>query len=209
MRIGGRKPSGSRLTSIGEVPVVVATRLTIGPARRCRVLGWSLAYAIAGLIAPPAPAVAEAVKGSRVEFNRDIRPILSENCFSCHGPDKNRRKAKLRLDERASAVAKEAIVPGKPDESELVARIFSDDAEEVMPPPSSHKTLTPAQKELLKAGSPRGPSISRTGRTSRRSARGPAGEARGMGPQPDRRVHPRHPGSQRDSARRPRPTGAP
>jgi hypothetical protein len=85
----------------------------------------------------------------KVEFNRDIRPILSENCNQCHGPDKNKRKAKLRLDQRDSALSIGAIVPGKPDESELVARIQSTDAEEVMPPPSSHKTLTPAQKKLL------------------------------------------------------------
>ena len=112
--------------------------------------GMVALVAMAGLTAVPPPAAAGAGKGSRVEFNRDIRPILSDNCFSCHGPDKNQRKAKLRLDERASALATEAIVPGKPDESELVARIFSDDADEVMPPPSTHKTLTAAQKELLK-----------------------------------------------------------
>ncbi|WP_165229150.1 PSD1 and planctomycete cytochrome C domain-containing protein [Aquisphaera insulae] len=88
---------------------------------------------------------------SPVQFNRDIRPILSENCYSCHGPDKNRRKAKLRLDERDSAVALKAIVPGKADESEAISRIFSDDAEAVMPPPSSHKSLTPAQKQAFKA----------------------------------------------------------
>jgi len=93
---------------------------------------------------------AEASKRARVEFNRDIRPILSENCYACHGPDKNRRKAKLRLDERASAIGTKAIVPGKPDDSELVARVFEEDAEQVMPPPATHKMLTPAQKELLK-----------------------------------------------------------
>lgn len=86
----------------------------------------------------------------RVEFNRDVRPILSENCFQCHGPDKNKRKAKLRLDERESAITKKAIVPGKPDMSELVTRIFSAETNEVMPPPESHKKLTPAQKETLK-----------------------------------------------------------
>jgi hypothetical protein len=84
-----------------------------------------------------------------VRFNRDIRPVLSENCFLCHGPDKNRRKAKLRLDVRESAVEKKAIVPGKPDECELVARIFATN-DDVMPPPDSKKKLTAAQKELLK-----------------------------------------------------------
>src|SRR6266545_3337348 len=60
---------------------------------------------------------------SKPSFNRDVRPILSDNCFYCHGPDPNKRKGKLRLDVRAEALAKQAIVPGKPDESELVRRI--------------------------------------------------------------------------------------
>lgn len=86
----------------------------------------------------------------KIGYNRDIRPILADNCFACHGPDKNHRKAKLRLDEREAAIQKEAIVPGQPDKSELVARIFSKEKNEVMPPLESHKTLKPAQKELLK-----------------------------------------------------------
>jgi hypothetical protein len=108
--------------------------------------------AIAGLLPPvPLSAVeADNSKRTRIEFNREIRPILSENCYACHGPDKNKRKAKLRLDERASALSLQAIVPGKPEESELVARVLSADADEVMPPPASRKTLTPAQKELLR-----------------------------------------------------------
>ena len=67
---------------------------------------------------------------AKVEFNRDVRPILSDNCFLCHGPDKNRRKADLRLDIREEALKAEAIVPGKPDESELIARIFSADPDD-------------------------------------------------------------------------------
>jgi hypothetical protein len=93
-----------------------------------------------------------------IHFNRDIRPILSENCYACHGPDKNQRKAKLRLDVREVALEREAIIPGKPDESKLIQHVFSRDPEEVMPPPKSQKTLTVAQKELLKqwvaAGAP-------------------------------------------------------
>src|SRR3954463_2287179 len=84
------------------------------------------------------------------QFNRDIRPILAENCFACHGPDKNNRKAKLRLDDRDVAIEREAIVPGKPEQSKLVEHIFSSDSDEIMPPPKTHKTLTAAQKELLK-----------------------------------------------------------
>jgi len=85
-----------------------------------------------------------------VEFNRDVRPILAENCFACHGPDKNQRKAKLRLDVREVAVDREAIVPGKPEQSKLVEHILSSDPDEVMPPPKTRKTLTTQQKELLK-----------------------------------------------------------
>ncbi len=91
-----------------------------------------------------------ASRGAELQFNRDIRPILSENCLRCHGPDKNQRKAKLRLDVREVALEKEAFVPGKPDDSALVKRIFSKDDEEVMPPPSLGKTLTAEQKDKLK-----------------------------------------------------------
>src|SRR2546422_6889040 len=87
---------------------------------------------------------------NEVQFNRDIRPILSENCYACHGPDKNQRKAKLRLDVREVALEKEAIVPGRPDKSKLVEHIFSTDPDELMPPPKTQKTLTAPQKELLK-----------------------------------------------------------
>ncbi len=83
-------------------------------------------------------------------YNRDIRPILSDNCFYCHGPDKNKRKAKLRLDEREVAIEKKAIVPGKPEESELIKRINSRDSDELMPPAEAHKTLSAAQKDTLK-----------------------------------------------------------
>src|SRR3954451_14331931 len=83
-----------------------------------------------------------------IRFNRDVRPILSDNCFLCHGPDKNRRKADLRLDLRANAIEAEAIVPGKPGESALVERIESDDADEQMPPPKSNKKLTSRHKEI-------------------------------------------------------------
>lgn len=85
----------------------------------------------------------------KLEYNRDIRPILAENCFACHGPDSAARKGGLRLDQRDAAIKKKAIVPGKVTESELVARLHSGDSEEVMPPPTSHKKLTDSQKKLL------------------------------------------------------------
>ena len=96
-----------------------------------------------------------ATLAAEVNFNRDVRPILTENCYSCHGPDASSRKAKLRLDaaEHATQPAKSgaaAIVPGKPDASELVKRIFSTDHDELMPPGETHRVLKPAQKETLR-----------------------------------------------------------
>ncbi len=91
-------------------------------------------------------------------YNRDVRPILAETCFNCHGPDAASRRADLRLDLREVAIEFEAIVPGKPDESAAIHRIFSTDPDEVMPPPNERKQLTPEQKDLLKrwvaAGAP-------------------------------------------------------
>ena len=88
-------------------------------------------------------------------YNRDIRPILSEYCFPCHGPDPAARKADLRLDEFEAATADRggyaALVPGDPERSELVCRIESDDELDVMPPPGSHKTLTGEQKRLIRS----------------------------------------------------------
>src|SRR5207249_8428486 len=69
------------------------------------------------------PATGLSAAKSKPSYNRDIRPVLSENCFYCHGPDANKRKGKLRLDLREEALGKKAIVPGKPNESELVRRI--------------------------------------------------------------------------------------
>jgi hypothetical protein len=87
----------------------------------------------------------------KIQYNRDIKPILSENCFACHGPDANKRSADLRLDQRADAIEANAFVPSSADQSEMITRIFSKDPDSVMPTPSSHKTLTSQQKELLKA----------------------------------------------------------
>src|SRR5262245_61774884 len=92
----------------------------------------------------------QAARAGKLEYNRDIRPILAENCFACHGPDKAARKADLRLDIRDEAVKAGAIAPGKPDDSSLVQRVFADKGGRLRPPPKSHKKLTPAQKETLK-----------------------------------------------------------
>jgi hypothetical protein len=83
-----------------------------------------------------------------IVFSRDVLPILSENCLRCHGPDDKARKAKLRLDTREGVLG--VVVAGKSDASELIRRITSEDKEEVMPPASTRRTLTLAQKELLR-----------------------------------------------------------
>jgi hypothetical protein len=88
--------------------------------------------------------------GAELRFNRDIRPILSENCFACHGPDPGSRKAGLRLDVGEGAIADKVIVPGNASASELITRVFTDDADELMPPAESHKKLTTAQKDTLR-----------------------------------------------------------
>ena len=85
-----------------------------------------------------------------VDFSRDIQPILSENCYHCHGPDAAKRKGDLRLDDEKAAKSGTAIVPGKIGDSDLVKRIFSSDPEELMPTPKSNRKLTEAQKQLLK-----------------------------------------------------------
>lgn len=90
-----------------------------------------------------------AVAGEKLEYNRDIRPILADNCFRCHGPDSASRKADLRLDRREGAVEAKAIIPGKGAESEVIKRILTADPDELMPPPASHKKLTDAQKKTL------------------------------------------------------------
>src|SRR2546425_11732743 len=83
----------------------------------------------------------------KLQYNRDIRPILSDRCFKCHGPDKGARKASLRLDIADEAYAtrkksgKHAIVPGKPEESLVCAKIFSSDPDDMMPPPESNLAL--------------------------------------------------------------------
>ena len=89
-----------------------------------------------------------------IEFNRDIRPLLSDNCFQCHGPDKNKREADLRLDTEAGLKGHDgkpgALVPGKPDESELIKRILSTDPDKKMPPAATGKVLTARDIALLK-----------------------------------------------------------
>ena len=89
-----------------------------------------------------------------IKFNRDVRPILSDNCFACHGFDPKNRKADLRLDTREGAMANNdgviAIVPGDVNKSALWKHINSTDPDVVMPPPETHKTLSSEQKKILR-----------------------------------------------------------
>ncbi len=125
----GITPTPGALVSL----VVVACLLATGPARADE--------------AGPLP--------ETVRFNRDVRPILSDACFKCHGFDPKERKAGLRLDTREGAIAAldggaHPITPGDANKSEVYRRLVTDDADELMPPPKSGKTLTPRQKAIVK-----------------------------------------------------------
>ncbi len=129
------------------------TALLVGLLGGCAVLaavsGFEVAKpALAQQAAPNQPG------DSPVSFNRDVRPLLSDNCFACHGPDPETRASGLRLDLREEAVAfagaeGRALVPGDAAASAVIQRIRSTDADTVMPPPETHKTLTPEQADLL------------------------------------------------------------
>lgn len=117
-----------------------------GDSQQPTVVGLSSLLASFGLVFGLSLAHGEAT----LQFNRDIRPILAENCYPCHGPDKNHRKAELRLDDFKTAQSLGAIVPGDPEASELVRRIESSDNDERMPPSDSSKVLDKRQVELLR-----------------------------------------------------------
>jgi hypothetical protein len=90
-----------------------------------------------------------ATAADEIGYNRDIRPILSDKCFHCHGPDAGTREADLRLDVRDEAIKLGAILPGKPNQSEIITRIHETDPDEVMPPPKAARQLSAADKEML------------------------------------------------------------
>ncbi|MBL9126809.1 MAG: DUF1549 domain-containing protein, partial [Verrucomicrobiales bacterium] len=121
---------------------------------RTRFLGTTLI--LAATVLSRVAATAWADDGAEpVDFARDVRPILSRHCFKCHGPDAKTRKGGLRLDVRDAAIAPaesgdHAIVPGRPEASELMDRVASTDGDEVMPPPSVKNPITPAQREILR-----------------------------------------------------------
>src|SRR5262245_33010415 len=97
--------------------------------------------------------VRAAEPAARVEFNRDVRPILSDNCFQCHGPDQNKRKASLRLDMEEAAPGKggrSVVVPGDPAKSELFRRLTAEDESQRMPQAKTGRKLTPQQIDLVR-----------------------------------------------------------
>ena len=122
-------------------------------AKRTPAAGWSLrclvAFVLQGCAILSTLESGAHAESPALDFNRDIRPILAENCFYCHGQDANKRQAELRLDVRDAAIEAGAIVPKDPRRSELVARINATDPEELMPPPKSNRRLTPEQKKRL------------------------------------------------------------
>jgi len=110
---------------------------------------WLMSHVLLIIVAVPT-----SWAGEPVDFVRDIRPILADNCFKCHGPDESERKARLRLDTRDGALAEidggRAIVPGKLGESRLWERVTTNEPEAVMPPPRTGKKLSPQQLAILK-----------------------------------------------------------
>ena len=115
-----------------------------------------LAMTAPGAFAAAKESKASAPSSGKIDFNRQIRPILSDNCFACHGPDDEQRKGKLRFDRPADALlpaksGSHAIVPGDPSKSTLLDRITTKDPDEVMPPPKTGKKLTTQQMDLLRA----------------------------------------------------------
>jgi len=107
-----------------------------------------VAYLALGVV-EPVQAQEDGSNKARVNFLRDIQPILANHCWSCHGPDEKGRAAELRLDLRDAAISSHAVTPGNKEQSELVSRINSTKDDEVMPPPETKKPLNAQQKQLL------------------------------------------------------------
>ena len=153
-RLGRQINAKACVLSGHSLPLRNEQRRTRAAGRSCemqlhasRPARWfALAIAVAAGVAPS--------RAEPVDFNYDIRPIISGKCYHCHGPDESSRKAKLRLDLRAEALKERdgvrPIVPGDLKESELVARITSHDPDEVMPPPKEGQPLSAGEIDLLK-----------------------------------------------------------
>jgi len=109
---------------------------------------WIVGFAATSLVSIPI------IAGAPVDYSADVRPILAKNCFTCHGADEGARQADLRLDTPEGAAADlgshQAIVPGKPEDSEVIRRIFADDKDDLMPPVDSRLHLRDEEKELIR-----------------------------------------------------------
>ncbi len=140
---------GPSFPTLPVSPLARSSRESAMPALRRSARFWGLA-----LILSAFPLSVRADEPP-VEFNRDVRPILSENCFACHGPDARKREAGLRFDDQTAAFSElpsgnRALVAGKPEESDLVFRVEVDDPELVMPPPKTGKHLSADQIATLR-----------------------------------------------------------
>ena len=123
---------------------------SVSCSRGAIVRSVGLALLAAGLAAADVGSAADEAAPTAIDFNRDIRPILSDKCYFCHGPDQENQKADLRLDVREAAIEARAIVPGSPEESTLWQRVAHEDVDEVMPPPKAKLgRLTEREQSLL------------------------------------------------------------
>ena len=159
---------------------------------------------------PSAPGQA-APAATPVSFNRDIRPILANNCFACHGPDEKHRETKFHFDTEDGAFAKSGvIVPGKSADSLLVQRITNPDPDEHMPPPDSGHALTDSQIDLLRRWIDEGAKWdTHWAYVAPKRAEPPAVSRPELGAQSDRSVHPRAARPRGSASRRRRPTRRP
>ena len=183
-------------------------------AKRTPAAGWSLrclvAFVLQGCAILSALESGAHAESPVLDFNRDIRPILAENCFFCHGQDANKRQAELRLDVRDAAIEAGAIVPKDPRSSELVSRINATDPKELMPPPKSNRRLSPEQKKRLERWIEEGANYAT--HWAFVAPERPADarrEGRSVGAEPHRPVRAREARGRRGSRLRPRPTGPP
>ena len=131
---------------ITKLPTVMLMTRLICPPAAIHLPGTLLLITLATLLTPNQT---YAQTPTPPDFNRDIRPILAENCLYCHGQDPAKRQADLRLDSPDPAINSGAIVPGKPESSSLLTRIHSTDPDSLMPPPDSGRQLSPQQKQIL------------------------------------------------------------
>ena len=146
--VAGHEPAKGGTESSPEIEPYGSTSVLPAMTRTSE-LGWWLGVLAALAISSTARAVPTP---KTPDFNREVLPILSENCFQCHGPDEKAREAKLRLDTKDGLLRtqKPIVLPGKAAQSELFKRLVTKERDDLMPPPKSKKTLTSAQIETVR-----------------------------------------------------------